>query len=133
MIKAALSRRKIFQFAPAAALAAPTLAQDVAVSAPMHGPPGVMSMAGMQYGSPQWLANEKSRLQSLILGQPDEEEEMYQRFNTSLVDARHFDGLRSVSATQKARMFMDHNKRRNRERQREGARFSLARLLKGQF
>jgi len=134
MIKAALSRRGIFKAAPAVALAAPSLVDEVKASAggmPMGSPPMIGSLP--QYGTPQWVAKQKQLLLDRIAGKRDPEQELMDRYADRISVAMHYDGLRSVSPVMRAKMFVADMINRNHEREREGASFSLARLLRGEY
>ena len=132
MIKKAFNRRMLLRSAPAAALAAPTLAQEAAKNSAHIGYASA-GIAPSSTSNADWIAAQKARFLDLINGKRDPERELYDRHSLDVVEAHRLDGMRSLSPTVRARLHVESTRRRRDEIEVEQAKISLAKIAKGMF
>lgn len=123
------SRRAFLKAVPAAPLAAPSIAQEVAKfgTAPQPMPyygGGLNAQTGqVDMG---YLLDQRSRLEKAARGEFSDEDEHYLKPRKDLAMAMHYDGLRSVSPVMRAHL----HARQVANQQREERKFWAAHELK---
>lgn len=133
--KKALDRRSFLRAMPAAPLAAPSIAAEIAKG------PGMLGnslSAGYPSDLPStspatdvdWVAERTKKLQAAARGDFGEEEEAYLKPNWQSTSAYHYDSLRSLSPVMRSRFHAEHMVRKQREEKKFWASFELKRFLK---
>jgi len=131
------SRRSFLKALPAAPLAAPSIAQEVARfgNVPSIGPGHYVGTGLDQVGSvdTSWALDQRSKLEKAARGEFNEEDEYYLRTRKDLAQALHYDGLRSVSPVMRAHLHACHVANLKREERKFWAALELKKFLKAHF
>lgn len=135
--KKAVSRRGFLRAMPAAPLAAPSIAKEIAnsVAGPQPGY-GAIGYAGQfsNDAAPSvdmgYMRDRRRHLEDVIAGKSDDQ-------NQPLIDHRtsayHYDGLRSVSPVMRSQLYARDIQRRELEQRKHWARIELKDLMKRFF
>jgi len=130
------SRRSFLKALPAAPLAAPSIAQEVARFGGIPSGAGFIGGTAVNIASqidPSYLLNERSRLEKLARGEFDDEDEHYMKPRKDMELALHYDGLRSLSPVMRAQFHARKVAYQQREERKFWAGIELKRFLKARF
>jgi len=125
------SRRRAMGAIAAAPLAAPSLSEaqrfgfGVASGIPPSGLPGDSGPSPSSY-----LLERKTDLEKVLRGERDERDEASDKYDNTLEIAFRFESLRSVSPTNRARMFKEWQRKRNSEQRMLWASWELKDIAK---